>query len=154
MTKFNNQTNTCFPCGMLITNNAFHPKNETSATSNSNSESIGLSSNSLSPESVGVLNGINNSVSYDSLCKEFKSSTKVKLSHGHEKKIVYLTPIDLFYEHLFLDKLKDILLSYYIVYVKIVYFPNLVRMLGKQNILSRYCTQSILDFRVHTAELI
>lgn len=75
MKKFNDQTNTCFTCGMIQ-----------DGVNNFTTTDIDFTYR----EEIGFYS-CNNSVSYGSLWKEFKYSSNYKVSHSFVKKVVYLT---------------------------------------------------------------
>lgn len=150
ITLFNTSTNTCIPCPAGHTDN----KISTSYSSSSQSEGIGLGPNHLAPtrsenNGVGILAGID----YESLYEHFKGHTKHKhLSFLQDKKVIITTLHEVLDNNRFFRCTADIMLSRCIVYVKVVYSPNLYRMVGTQVIFSTYSKNGVNDLRTYILE--
>ena len=145
---FNASTNTTFNVGMP---NKQNNKDESEETKDSTKPNKALNYNELQlnsslNESVGVLGGLEDSVSYESLSDEFKLSTNHKLVRLQgNKKVINLSIQEVFDQRLFSMKLRDLLVDNCVVYVKVVYSPNLVRMVGRQIIFSTYSIDGLID---------
>ena len=169
MTCFNKQTNTCFYTGMgnisivnTTDNNDENSSENNKSKTSSKSQGIGLSDNDITIKSndyvaSGVLGDINfdDEVTYETLSQEFKNSTTNKISKLHEyKKVITITLLELATYELFRYKLMNIIFSNCIVYVKVIYKPNLVRMVGRQVLFASYSEEVVEDFRYYiTGEL-
>lgn len=105
-------------------------------------------------QQVGVFGGVDYPISYDKLSKEFKVGSKRTMHRYDEKKIINLTLAQLKYKLLFVGALRDLTISNSVVYVKIVYTPNLVRMAGKQVIFSTHSIDAVLDLRLYIGKSI
>lgn len=117
MTKFNEQTNTCFTCGMGSNVNNSQTDNNNQGTSTSIVSNKSWVKQADISQGVWVLGGIDN-VSYDDLDIRFKtreelevnSKVKPKFNHAsYPKKKVYLTLAELTYDWRFLCKVSDLI---------------------------------------------
>lgn len=105
-----------------------------------------LTVNSQDSIGIGVLGKIDSTVIYKDLPDGFKGHVRhSNLKLYNEKKIIYFTLEEAANLKIFEIKLRDVMVSHSIVFFKVAYKPNWVRMLGKQQVFPTYNTEKIKE---------